>query len=183
MNPMEQLRKVKQAMNGFLVKSAPPGYPEYSKYNCRLATFNNREEWFTLNPEEMSEAGFYYPGHGNAVICYYCGGGIEGFITEDIIWEEHAYWFPKCILVRTLKGIDYIKKVQEKKEKELNLKIECQMPTANSNTNCKVCLENVAEILYLPCRHIASCRRCKLLLMKCPVCRQKCDSFIHVFYC
>ncbi|KAF4530215.1 hypothetical protein B566_EDAN017690, partial [Ephemera danica] len=45
---------------------------------------------------------------------------------------------------------------------------------------CKVCLTNAADVLFLPCKHLASCRSCKLHLENCPICRTECDSIIVV---
>jgi baculoviral IAP repeat-containing protein 7/8 len=183
MDPLKQLRLVKHAMNGFLTTSEPPRIPEFSTIDRRHRSFNGQEHKFKLSPEELSDAGFFYPGRGRAVQCFYCAGSIEGLSRHDVAWEEHAFWFSKCVLVRTLKGLDYIKRVNQKKENDLNVKLECATPTANPNTSCKVCMDKVAEILFLPCRHLATCRECKLQLLICPMCRKRCDSFIHVFHC
>lgn len=46
---------------------------------------------------------------------------------------------------------------------------------------CVVCEENVAIMLYLPCRHVVNCSRCSKLLNECPTCRSDIDHKIHVY--
>jgi hypothetical protein len=91
MDPMQQLRLVKQAMNAFLTPSEQPRMPEYSTIVQRQRSFIGHEQTFKLIPEELSDTGFFYPGRGRAVQCYYCAGSIEGISRQDIAWEEHVY--------------------------------------------------------------------------------------------
>lgn len=37
-----------------------------------------------------------FPGSGDAVKCFYCGGIIRSWEEADIPWEEHKRWFPSC---------------------------------------------------------------------------------------
>ncbi|WAR08506.1 XIAP-like protein [Mya arenaria] len=38
--------------------------------------------------------------------------------------------------------------------------------------NCKICLDNRADVIFLPCGHIVSCPQCAPALDLCPVCRK-----------
>ncbi|WAR08448.1 BIRC7-like protein [Mya arenaria] len=38
--------------------------------------------------------------------------------------------------------------------------------------NCKICLDNRADVIFLPCGHIVSCPQCSPALDLCPVCRK-----------
>lgn len=49
----------------------------------------------------------------------------------------------------------------------------------NPSSACVICTENEREVVYLPCRHLATCRECTRLLKagdpKCPFCRARID--------
>ncbi|WAR08509.1 BIRC7-like protein [Mya arenaria] len=38
--------------------------------------------------------------------------------------------------------------------------------------DCKICLDNRADVIFLPCGHIVSCPQCAPALDLCPVCRK-----------
>lgn len=38
-------------------------------------------------------------------------------------------------------------------------------------TLCKICLEEIVSIVFLPCGHLCSCSQCAPALRKCPICR------------
>ena len=48
---------------------------------------------------------------------------------------------------------------------------------------CKVCLDGVANVFTLPCKHMAMCERCTDLLRddRCPICRTTIASKFNVF--
>ena len=65
-------------------------------------------------PREMVDAGFYYKGSGDRVLCFYCGGGLFYWKPHDNPWYEHAKWFPMCEFVLKKQGINYVEKVCQK---------------------------------------------------------------------
>ena len=52
----------------------------------------------------MVDAGFYYKGSGDRVLCFYCGGGLFYWKPHDNPWYEHAKWFPMCEFVLKKQG-------------------------------------------------------------------------------
>ncbi len=53
----------------------------------------------------------------------------------------------------------------------------------NSNRNlCKICLEIEVNRLFLPCRHLAVCDECVILLKSCHICRSRITSIVNVSY-
>jgi hypothetical protein len=46
---------------------------------------------------------------------------------------------------------------------------------------CKICMENIADIAYLPCGHLSCCPLCSAALEKCPICRKKSTGKIKIF--
>ncbi|KAL4233680.1 Baculoviral IAP [Mactra antiquata] len=62
-----------------------------------------------------------------------------------------------------------------------------QNPLAAENTElkekmlCKICFDNDANIVFLPCGHMVSCVECAYALRKCAVCRKLIDSRIRTY--
>jgi len=60
---------------------------------------------------------------------------------------------------------------------------------ANENNNddrtCVVCLEVIKNVVFLPCKHLCTCSKCALTILKssnaCPICRTKIQSHLEVF--
>ena len=53
-------------------------------------------------------------------------------------------------------------------------------PSGRGDDECVVCLENMKEILLLPCRHLCICATCLTHIDKCPVCRCQFEEYICV---
>lgn len=68
-----------------------------------------------LTPTELAEAGLYYTGEGDKVVCAFCGGKLFGWRAGDIAMDEHRKHFPTC---RFLSGLKH--KVNQNVEKDLN---------------------------------------------------------------
>ena len=45
----------------------------------------------------------------------------------------------------------------------------------------QVCLDSIANVVLLPCRHMCCCQRCSESLRSCPVCRRKTEKKIQAF--
>lgn len=88
-----------------------PEYPQYATEGARLRSYSQWPSSLKQRPNELSEAGFFYTGHGDRTLCFHCGGGLKDWEPEDAPWEQHARWFPKCIYVQLIKGKEFISKV------------------------------------------------------------------------
>ena len=66
-------------------------------------------------PREVVDAGFYYKGSGDRVLCFYCGGGLFHWKPHDNPWYEHAKWFPMCEFVLKKQEVNYVEKVCQKR--------------------------------------------------------------------
>ena len=53
-----------------------------------------------------------FPGIGDAVRCYHCGGGLRNWEPGDDPWFEHAKWYPHCPHIILVKGQPFIDKVK-----------------------------------------------------------------------
>lgn len=70
-----------------------------TKYG-RLQTFLTWPQDALIQPQELSEAGFYYTGEDDGVKCYACGVSLKNWEMSDNAWDEHKRWSPNCPLVR-----------------------------------------------------------------------------------
>jgi hypothetical protein len=47
--------------------------------------------------------------------------------------------------------------------------------------NCKICLDKMVNITFIPCGHLCCCNLCSPNLRKCPICRTRIKSSIKTF--
>jgi len=47
---------------------------------------------------------------------------------------------------------------------------------------CKVCLDEEAAIVFLPCGHLVACGFCASALHKCPVCRRRINGTVRAIF-
>lgn len=66
----------------------------------------DKPTWTRTSPtiESFAEAGFFYSGRDNVVICFYCNGALHQWGENDNPKIEHARWFPHCTYARHLCG-------------------------------------------------------------------------------
>ena len=65
-----------------------------------------------------------------------------------------------------------------------NLNSKISKLEKNSNSiYCSICLDNLPNILYLPCHHITNCEDCSIKHTDfCPICLSKIQNKIKVYY-
>ncbi|XP_069506886.1 baculoviral IAP repeat-containing protein 7 [Ambystoma mexicanum] len=66
-----------------------------------------------VQPEKLSEAGFFYTGRKDCPKCFYCNGECFNCEKGDDPWLEHARFFPRCEFLKQSMGPDYICAVQQ----------------------------------------------------------------------
>ncbi|XVF35933.1 hypothetical protein REPUB_Repub19eG0014500 [Reevesia pubescens] len=54
--------------------------------------------------------------------------------------------------------------------------------TTNKKMNCKHCNSRSSCVLFLPCRHLCSCKCCEAFLDSCPVCKSVIEASMKVFW-
>lgn len=47
---------------------------------------------------------------------------------------------------------------------------------------CKICMDNDVCMMFLPCKHLATCEGCSHIVKECPVCRRSIEERIKVFW-
>ncbi|AYN45059.1 iap-3 [Alphabaculovirus alterspexiguae] len=171
-------------------------HPYFESYSARLKTFDNVwPQALSQKPHDLAEAGFFYTGVGDMVVCFQNNCMLHKWNSEDLPWIEHARWFGTCPFVQRTKGPDFVQRViseacvikqnipavvaemaaadEEKKDDNLISDEEKK----DDNLICKICFENRNDICFMPCGHVVACHKCALNVDVCPLCRNK---FINV---
>ncbi|OXA38549.1 baculoviral IAP repeat-containing protein 7 [Folsomia candida] len=65
-------------------------------------------------------------------------------------------------------------------EKENN-NMEEELQQLRKATQCKICMDNGVEVVFLPCGHLVSCTRCATALSNCAVCRQPIKAYVKTY--
>ena len=58
----------------------------------------------------------------------------------------------------------------------------CDQETAGLNMICKCCHSRMSSFMFLPCRHLCSCKACEPSLQACPVCLMPKRSIIETLF-
>lgn len=95
-----------------------PEHPEYAVEARRIKSFEDWPRTIKQKPAQLSDAGFFYTGKGDRVICFSCGGGLKDWEESDDPWEQHATWYSKCEYLKLMKGDLYVKQVFAHKNDE-----------------------------------------------------------------
>jgi len=79
---------------------ATPKYCEYNTLSARINSFRNGVVAVGQSAEKLAEAGFFYVGPRDKVMCFQCGGNLCEWEIDDDPYEEHAKWYGKCDFVK-----------------------------------------------------------------------------------
>ena len=66
-------------------------------------------------------------------------------------------------------------------KKKLNTEDNALQELYMSNNECAICLINMAQVIFLPCGHLKTCKSCSKELTNCPVCRMIIERRITKF--
>lgn len=112
--PIEDKRNVyDMEHNEFMLYTEVAKYPNYRFYQTR---FNSFESWPSMKiqtGQQLAEAGFYYTGQKDEVICFYCGIILKEWTDYEDPWEAHYKWMSTCFYILTIKGEDYLHNLHE----------------------------------------------------------------------
>jgi len=183
----------------------PPAHIKYSTLESRLATYEDWPVAMKQKPAELAEAGFYYMGKGDQVVCFHCNGGLKNWVEEDVPWEQHARWYSKCSFLRTVKSPEYIESVCNQLPEALVKPDDAEslnvagtsvstVKTSSAGDDdestkelgkeapmCKICFQKEVGIVFLPCRHMVACVDCAPFLDTCAVCRKPLQATLRAF--
>lgn len=175
-----------------ICKMRKPRVTIFKTFQSRLETYDVWPKGLSQTPNQLADAGFYYTGVGDRVICYHCNGGLSQWTPGDDAWEEHAHWYPTCDFMKMTKGIDYIKRIQanyvlkktnppEPESKEYTEIVGETINKAIVDLSCKICLNASVDTVTLPCAHLSCCGKCVAEIDKCPICRRRFHGYVHTF--
>ncbi|KAE8751380.1 hypothetical protein FOCC_FOCC001952 [Frankliniella occidentalis] len=145
-------------------------HPKYIDEGARLDSFKKWGFEDTIKGEALAEAGFFNIGGAteDKTTCFSCGGSLRGWTKEDNAWVEHAKYFSRCPFLLCEKGKDFVTAVTKSLKPVEGTKAQ---KSEDPRITCKVCLDEEVAVLFLPCGHLVTCRRCSLKMVRCPVCR------------
>lgn len=151
-------------------------YPEYVNPILRMKTFQYWPIGLKQNKDELVDAGFFYTGRGDRVVCFSCGLGLSDWDPNDQPWIEHAkHNVDKCNYLYFAKGEDFVNAVRNDVLTTANAKPltpeESEAIEYNNNL-CGICCAHPRDVLFIECGHVYGCRRCTYSLDKCPICRK-----------
>ena len=163
----------------------------------RLNSFKECPVSLTITPKELSEAGFFYTGCNDRVICFCCGGGLNKWERGENAWTEHARHFPVCSYVMLAKDKKFIIKAlgivtepvaaaataaeNEQHTDTFKENIKKEEGGSNRDTLCKVCYAQNLEVVLIPCRHFVTCVNCTITLNTCPLCRTANTAYMRAY--
>jgi baculoviral IAP repeat-containing protein 7/8 len=172
--------------HGSVGASEKYAYPAYVLPAARLQTFDTWPTSLKQKPQDLVEAGFYYTGMADRVICFCCGLGLGQWEVDDVVWQEHAKHKPDCEFLKLNldeKSLaDYLS-TQEGAASNYQTTVieqdaEDSEPTANV---CAVCLEKRQKVALVPCGHLL-CGSCSFILEHCPHCRARIQNRLRIFF-
>uniref|UniRef100_A0A3Q2NRM9 RING-type E3 ubiquitin transferase n=1 Tax=Fundulus heteroclitus TaxID=8078 RepID=A0A3Q2NRM9_FUNHE len=169
------------------VTAGQAAYPEMEAEDSRLATFHNWPSEALVQPDVLAQAGFFYTGHGDNVKCFFCDGGLRNWEPGDDPWQEHAKWFPREVrmhvksyytelakqFVPVLFGF-YFPPAKDQSPEELLRQLQ-------EERTCKVCMDKLVSIVFIPCGHLVVCGDCAASLRHCPICRAVIRGSVRAF--
>ncbi|XP_059470972.1 death-associated inhibitor of apoptosis 1-like isoform X2 [Neocloeon triangulifer] len=86
----------------------PPTHPHMKTEDARMVSFKNWPNKYPMKPADLVEAGFFYTGMDDAVLCFHCGGGLKDWKAGEEPWVMHAKWFSSCKFLMESQGRDFI---------------------------------------------------------------------------
>ena len=181
-----------------------------SLYADRLASFRLWPKSTPVSAESLAEAGFFYAGSGDGVICFSCGGALKDWEKTDMAWGEHAKYFPSCQFLKDNtpntrnESQTESQKVSEShyqasptthltQQFDDHLRLTGQGEKGSLSESypkeneegirlCKICGKREMDILFLPCAHILSCGICAPELTKCPACMADVQKKVRSYF-
>jgi len=93
-------------------RERPPIHPDKENLQVRVNSFENWPTNKTQKPIDLAEAGFFYTGRNDSVLCFHCDGGLKDWAEMDEPWVLHAKWFGCCRYVKLKMGRSFITSVQ-----------------------------------------------------------------------
>lgn len=185
---------LKKELDDLIFDSSQSEFKQYQQLSRRMASYKTWPKSICQTPYELSEAGFFYTGQGDRVVCFCCGGTLHSWLPDDNPWGQHAiYYGSECKFLIFMKGEKFVCDTNKHlidsknlKDKSLELKKEIEKENEiNKDVTflCKICLDSRVEMVFIPCKHVSTCAACSVTLEKCPICRKIAKGIVKLFFC
>lgn len=86
-----------------------PNTPRYATVSMRRGSFKDAPDNIACIAQDLIDAGFYFTGQRDEVECFWCGGRLDDWNSNDVPVIEHCKWMPGCGYIISLHGHDFIK--------------------------------------------------------------------------
>jgi len=77
--------------------------------------------------------------------------------------------------------IDKVRRLYRDRQKAQVKARELDESAANDTELCKICMDAIADCVFLDCGHMLTCVKCGKLLAECPICRSNIVRVVRVF--
>lgn len=156
----------------------------YKNLQTRVDSFKDWPLIMPQRPELLASAGFFYKGVGDQCICFYCGLGLKDWEKDDEPYQEHAKYSPECAYLIMKKGEEFVNRYRKDDDKlPVNnaTGLEEKKDDTKEDRLCKVCYQQEANIVLLPCGHVF-CVDCSIQLENCAVCRKDIERRQKIYF-
>ncbi|CAF1677089.1 unnamed protein product, partial [Adineta ricciae] len=77
--------------------------------------------------------------------------------------------------------VEKVRRLYRDRQNEKIKAKELDSATASDSELCKVCMDAIADCVFLDCGHMVTCVKCGKLLAECPICRSNIVRVVRVF--
>lgn len=173
--------------SGIMEETSADEHPHFRSPRKRLESFESWPKAMKQTPRELVEAGFFYSGQSDIAVCFSCGLALGKWEETDNPWvEHHQNAQTECSYLKKNERVlnENLKKIEEKKTpQKLSVERDDSLDQPIDNSTCKICLQRKSSIVFLPCKHVAVCDHCSLLIEDiCPICRGEIKEKISLFF-
>jgi baculoviral IAP repeat-containing protein 7/8 len=116
-----------------LRKAEKPVHADFANYESRVKTFLTWSTSQMQTKEELADAGFFYNGTNDRIICYHCGICLERWKIEGDPWVQHAVWSPTCCYLLIMQGWEFVNNVTGQNIYSPSAKVSTKTYTLNHN--------------------------------------------------
>lgn len=146
----------------FISKITNSVHSDRITFDSRIKTFGDSSVSNNMRQKsaELAKSGYFCTGQGNIIKCFHCGTSITNLSPTDDVNQLHALIYDKC---------EYLQLYSGKEETIQHL-------------FCNICMTDKPSVLFLPCKHVASCINCSVNLDQCCICRKIISGYIRVYF-
>lgn len=148
--------------------------------NQRIATYQAWPIGLSQKPNNLAEAGYYYTGFGDRVLCFYCGHRADNWKPNEDPLMRHINGNSECKFLIAQHGRAYIQLAKEACQRAAALTSATSSASMEKRT-CKLCFDSDFDTAFWPCKHLIGCNKCCRTQKTCPICRAPIKKLERIF--